>query len=204
MASLDFKIPDCTPLREGKQPIIWILGGPGSGKGTLCDRIVAAYGFTHISSGDLLRAEVESGSDRAKALKEIMERGELVPMNVVLGLLAEKMLSSLSSSKGFLIDGYPRQIEQGVEFEKGIKPCDLVIYLEASDEIMIQRLLNRAKTSGRADDNEVTIKKRLETFHNHNDPIIKNYEAKMTKIDAMNTPDGCFEIASVSIKKILQ
>merc|ERR1711902_13095 len=98
-------------------------GGPGSGKGTQCERIVAKYGYTHLSSGDLLRAEVQSGSERGKQLTEIMEKGELVPMFVVLDLLAEAMLSKLAGSKGFLIDGYPREVAQGQEFEKEILPC---------------------------------------------------------------------------------
>ncbi len=71
---------DKTPLREAKLPIVWVLGGPGCGKGTQCDRIVAKYGYTHLSSGDLLREEVSSGSERGKQLTAIMERGELVPL----------------------------------------------------------------------------------------------------------------------------
>ena len=82
-----------------------MLGGPGCGKGTQCDKIVAKYGFTHLSSGDLLREEVASGSDRGKSLTAIMESGQLVPLATVLDLLAEAMIKRLSGSKGFLIDG---------------------------------------------------------------------------------------------------
>ena len=85
--------------------MVWVLGGPGCGKGTQCDKIVAKYGFTHLSSGDLLREEVASGSDRGKTLNAMMEKGDLVPLFVVLDLLAEAMLSKLGGSKGFLIDG---------------------------------------------------------------------------------------------------
>merc|ERR1712080_544806 len=92
----------------GKLPIVWVLGGPGCGKGTQCDKIVAKYGFTHLSSGDLLREEVNSGSARGKELLAIMEKGDLVPLQVVLDLLAEAVISKLGGSKGFLIDGYPR------------------------------------------------------------------------------------------------
>merc|ERR1711988_1928682 len=100
---------DKTPLKEAKLPVIWVLGGPGCGKGTQCDKIVAKYGYTHLSSGDLLRAEVQGGSERGKQLTAIMEKGDLVPMFVVLDLLAEAMLAKLGGSKGFLIDGYPRR-----------------------------------------------------------------------------------------------
>jgi len=98
--------------------------------------------------------------------------------SVVLDLLAEAMASKLSGSKGFLIDGYPREVAQGQEFEKMIAPCRKILYFELSDEVMTQRLLNRGKTSGRVDDNEETIKKRLNTFHQHSKPVIEAYKEK--------------------------
>merc|ERR1711976_306895 len=93
-------------------PVIWVLGGPGCGKGTQCDKIVAKYGFTHLSSGDLLRDEVKSGSEMGKQLNAVMEKGDLVPLFVVLDLMAEAMIKKLDGSKGFLIDGYPREVAQ--------------------------------------------------------------------------------------------
>ncbi|CAH0557070.1 unnamed protein product [Brassicogethes aeneus] len=180
------------PLPEIKVPIIWILGGPGCGKGTQCDKIVAKYGFTHLSSGDLLRNEVQSGSSRGKELTAIMERGELVPLDVVLDLIKEAILKSLPNSKGFLIDGYPREKEQGVLFEQYIAPANLVLFFDASDDVLMERLLGRAKTSGRVDDNEETIKKRLNTFHTHNDQIVAAYAAKLKQINAVRSPDEIF------------
>merc|ERR1711973_969310 len=150
---------DKTPLREAKLPIVWVLGGPGCGKGTQCDKIVAKYGFTHLSSGDLLREEVGSGSERGKQLTAIMERGELVPLAVVLDLLAEAMLKKLSGSKGFLIDG-------------------------------------------RVDDNEETIKKRLDTFHKHSEPVIQAYAAKCSKIPAERSVDDIFADVSSALDKL--
>ncbi|KAF0305080.1 Adenylate kinase isoenzyme 1 [Amphibalanus amphitrite] len=152
-------------LAKSNLPVIFVLGGPGSGKGTQCEKLVAKYGFTHLSSGDLLRAEVESGSDLGKQIKDTMEAGDLVPLETVLRLLREAMITSLETSKGFLIDGYPREVEQAVKFEEQVCPCTLVIYFELSDEVMTQRLMKRGETSGRVDDNEETIKKRLQTFH---------------------------------------
>ncbi|KAL1478584.1 hypothetical protein MTO96_034977 [Rhipicephalus appendiculatus] len=87
-----------------KVPVIFVFGGPGSGKGTQCEKIVQKYGFTHISSGDLLRAEVKSGSDRGKQMNEIMKTGGLVPLDIVLQLLKEAMVKDLDKAKGFLID----------------------------------------------------------------------------------------------------
>jgi len=190
--ALERKNIDKTPLKEAKLPIIWVLGGPGCGKGTQCERIVAKYGFTHLSSGDLLRDEVKSGSDRGKQLTEIMEKGDLVPLFVVLDLLAEAMLAKVSGSKGFLIDGYPREVSQGEEFEKEILPCTKILYFDVSDTCMTERLLNRAKTSGRADDNEETIKKRLATFHKHSEPVIDAYKSKCAAIPAERAPDDIF------------
>jgi adenylate kinase len=83
--------------------------------------MVEKYGFTHLSSGDLLRAEVKSGSKRGKKLNEMMEKGQLVPDNVVLEMIKDAMLAKIGSSKGFLIDGYPRAVEQGISFEENVK-----------------------------------------------------------------------------------
>ncbi len=109
---------DVTPLKNAK--VIFVIGGPGSGKGTQCAKMVDRYGYTHISSGDLLRKEVNSGSRRGRKLNEIMKKGGLVPDNVVLDMIKEAMLANVDSSKGFLIDGYPRKVEQGIEFEKEV------------------------------------------------------------------------------------
>ena len=177
-----FQPVDCSALTASGLPIVWVLGGPGCGKGTQCDKIVAKYGFTHLSSGDLLREEVASGSDRGKSLTAIMESGQLVPLATVLDLLAEAMIKRLGGSKGFLIDGYPREVAQGEEFEKAIAPCKHILYFEVSDATMTQRLLKRAETSGRADDNEATIKKRLVTFHEHSEPVIKHYASKCSVV----------------------
>merc|ERR1712080_451347 len=130
-------------------------------QGTQCDKIVAKYGYTHLSSGDLLRGEAASGSERGKSLTAIMESGQLVPLATVLDLLAGAMIKRLGGSKGFLIDGYPREVAQGEEFEKAIAPCKHILYFEVSDDCMTGRLLKRAEASGRADDNVETIKKRL-------------------------------------------
>ncbi|XP_019763510.1 adenylate kinase isoenzyme 1 isoform X1 [Dendroctonus ponderosae] len=184
-------------------PIIWILGGPGSGKGTQCDRIVAKYGFTHLSSGDLLRNEVSSGSSRGQELSAIMERGELVPLEVVLDLLREAILSALPTSKGYLIDGYPREKEQGILFEKTIAPVNLVIFYDASEATLVERLLGRAKTSGRVDDNEETIKKRLNTFNTHNDQVVQQYTDKLKRIHAERSTDEIFAETSQHIDELL-
>ncbi|XP_033102106.1 adenylate kinase isoenzyme 5-like isoform X2 [Anneissia japonica] len=186
-------------LKDAK--VIFVIGGPGSGKGTQCAKLVEKYSFMHLSAGDLLRAEVKSGSERGKQLTEIMEKGELVPQDVVLQLLKESMEASLASSKVFLIDGYPRKLEQGIEFEKEITECQFLLYFEVSDEEMTTRLLKRGETSGRSDDNEETIKKRLSVFHEHTTPVLDHFKEKTKKVAAESgTPDDIF----VEVVKLLE
>ncbi|XP_013200462.1 adenylate kinase isoenzyme 1 isoform X2 [Amyelois transitella] len=187
------------PIDTSKTPIVWVLGGPGSGKGTQCEKIIAKYGFTHLSTGDLLRAEVKSGSDRAKQLTAIMERGELVPNNVVLDLLKEAILANAPNSKGFLIDGYPREKAQGLAFEQAIAPVSVILYFEASSETLTKRLLGRAASSGRSDDNEETIKLRLKTFLDNNDQVLAQYPNKIQRLNAERSVDVIF----ADVQKIL-
>lgn len=175
--------------------VVFVVGGPGSGKGTQCEKIVEKYGFTHLSTGDLLRAEVKSGSPRGKNLVEIMEKGELVPMDTVLELLRENIAAKASTSKGFLIDGYPREMEQGVKFEKQITKPKCVLYFDVSDDTMTKRLLGRAQTSGRVDDNEETIKQRLKTFHDITTPVIEHYTKQnlVQRVPAESSADEVFQ-----------
>ncbi|CAF2863901.1 unnamed protein product [Rotaria sp. Silwood2] len=184
--------PQLDKLKNKK--IIFVVGGPGSGKGTQCDRIVQRYGYTHLSTGDLLRAAVQSKSERGEQLNALMKEGKLVPMEAVLDLLKENIIKNADNSKGFLIDGYPREIVQAKKFEELIAPCDLVLYINANDATMTKRLLHRAQTSGRVDDNEETIKKRLKTFHKETIPVLDLYEKKnkLEEIDSELEPDDVF------------
>ncbi|XP_042896754.1 adenylate kinase isoenzyme 1 [Parasteatoda tepidariorum] len=179
-------------MAEINVPVIFVIGGPGSGKGTQCEKIVEKYGFTHLSTGDLLRAECASGSDRGTKLADTMKKGQLVSNDQVLTLLKEAIQKNLANSHGFLIDGYPREAGQAVEFENQICKCSFLLYFDVPDDVMIERLLNRGKTSGRADDNAETIAKRLETFHKFTQPILDYYGDKVKKILATGTVDEIF------------
>uniref|UniRef100_A0A7I5EDQ0 Adenylate kinase isoenzyme 1 n=1 Tax=Haemonchus contortus TaxID=6289 RepID=A0A7I5EDQ0_HAECO len=193
--TLERKAIDLSPLKKAHVPIFFIVGGPGSGKGTQCEKLVAKYGLSHLSSGDLLRDEVKSGSPRGTKLNQIMEAGELVPLEIVLDLIKEAMLRDVAkSSKGFLIDGYPREVKQGEQFEKEIQEAKSVIYFDVPENVMVERLMHRAKTSGRADDNIDTIKKRLKTFRDATAPVVKYYEEKkkLIQIKAQGTIDEIF------------
>ncbi|KAI4881840.1 hypothetical protein NFI96_013462 [Prochilodus magdalenae] len=181
--------------------IIFVVGGPGSGKGTQCEKVVTKYGYTHLSSGDLLRAEVASGSERGKQLQAIMQKGELVPLDTVLDMIKDAMIAKADVSKGYLIDGYPREVKQGEEFEKKIgAPC-LLLYIDARPETMVSRLMKRGETSGRADDNEETIKKRLDLYYKATEPVIAFYESRgiVRKINSELAVDDVFAEVSKAI-----
>merc|ERR1719430_1493638 len=108
-------------------------------------------------------------------------------------MIRDKMLANQDAS-GFLIDGYPREVEQGKQFEETLAPATAVLYLDVANETMVERLVNRGKTSGRADDNEETIKKRLKTFVDSTEPVITHYSAqnKVRRVDSSKTPDEVF------------
>jgi adenylate kinase len=162
-------------LERCQLPIVFVMGGPGSGKGTQCALIRERFGYTHLSTGDLLRDEVNSGSPRGEWLNSIMVKGDLVPLETVLNLLREAIIRETPKSKGFLIDGFPREVAQAIEFEKQVGACSLVVYFEVPFDIMTERLMNRGITSGRADDNAETIKKRLRTFADQTIPVVDYY-----------------------------
>ncbi|VDL93760.1 unnamed protein product [Schistocephalus solidus] len=180
------------------------MGGPGSGKGTQCENIVKKYGFNHLSSGDLLRAEVASGSPRGNELKAIMEKGELVSLDVVLQLIKDAMIKLVDKNCHFLIDGYPRELEQGTRFESEICKCLCVLVFDVSEEVMRQRLLKRGESSGRADDNAETIINRLKTFNELTKPVIEHYdkENKVVRIDASPSIEEVFKTVQVELEKV--
>jgi len=186
-------------------PIIWVLGGPGCGKGTQCEKIVAKYNFSHFSTGDLLRAEVASGSDKGKELSEIMKKGDLVPNEEVLGLLERDMRQVEATSSGFLIDGYPREKNQGVAFEKAIAPVDLILSFECKPETMVARILKRAAESAekRADDNEATIRNRIDTFLKNTDEILVQYPKQTRRINGERAVVEIFADVEAAIDGLL-
>jgi len=204
--TIERKNVDISALKKANVPIFFIVGGPGSGKGTQCEKIVAKYSLTHLSSGDLLRAEVKSGSSRGAELTKIMEAGQLVPLEVVLDLIKEAMVKAVQKgSKGFLIDGYPREVKQGEQFESEIQPSKLVIFFDVSEDTLVKRCLKRAETSGRADDNIETIKKRLQTYNTSTAPVVQHYEKqkKLVHIKAEGTVDEIFAEVSKHLDKAM-
>ncbi|XP_072610945.1 adenylate kinase isoenzyme 5 isoform X2 [Vulpes vulpes] len=179
-------------LRKCK--IIFMIGGPGSGKGTQCEKLVEKYGFTHLSTGELLRNELSSESERSKLIRDIMDRGDPVPSGIILELLKEAMGASLCDTRGFLIDGYPQEVKQGEEFGRRIGDPHLVICMDCSADTMTNRLLQRSQGSPSVEDNTTTIAKRLETYYRASIPVIAYYETKtqLHKVNAEGTPEEVF------------
>ena len=174
---------DSAAPRAREQSIVFVLGGPGSGKGTQCARLSKLYGYAHLSTGDLLRDELKSGSALGLSLEATMKAGGLVPLEAVLGLLRTAMKKAGGSK--FLIDGYPRELAQAIEFERAIGEPHFVLAFEAPESVMLARLVERGKTSGRADDNVASIKKRFETFRAQSQPVIEFY-SKLGKVRYVN------------------
>ncbi|PNY29622.1 Uridylate kinase [Tolypocladium capitatum] len=176
--------------------VLFVLGGPGAGKGTQCARLVSEHGFTHLSAGDLLRAEQERpGSQFGDLIKSYIKDGLIVPMEVTIQLLENTMADTLrkaGSAKGrFLIDGFPRKMDQAHKFEETVCPARMVLFYDCPEAVMEKRLLERGKTSGRADDNAESIRKRFRTFVETSMPVVDYYEreGKVIKIDATASPD---------------
>ena len=187
-----------TPLPFDGEKIVFVLGGPGSGKGTQCDRIVASLNFAHLSTGDLLRDEVKKGSSLGKKLEEDMREGKMVPIEITMQLLKTEM-EARKGAPGFLIDGFPRTIEQAHLFESEIGKCSFVLYFKASNETLTDRLLKRGETSGRADDNLESIKKRLVTFSEASMPVVSYYE-KTGRVRTVNSEQAVETVTEETMK----
>ena len=158
---------------------IVIFGAPGSGKGTQSDKMIEKYGLNHISTGDVLRSEIKKGSELGKTAASYIDNGQLIPDDLMVSILAG-VYDSFGDHKGVIFDGFPRTIPQAEALkkmldERGDKVAAM-IELDVPEDELMKRLLLRGQQSGRADDNEETIKKRLVVYHSQTQPLIKWYE----------------------------
>lgn len=199
-AATDVPVFDCNKIA-----VIYVLGGPGAGKGTQCAKLVNDFNFCHLSAGDLLRAEQHrEGSEYGELIRTCIREGTIVPMEVTIKLLENAMkerLASPSEKDGwtqgrgrFLIDGFPRKMDQAIKFDESVCLSSLVLFYTTTEGVMLERLLERGKTSGREDDNVESIKKRFKTYEHDTMPVIEYYgsQDKVAKIDSSPSVDQVY------------
>lgn len=176
-----------------------IFGPPGSGKGTQSVQLSEKYNLLHLSTGDMLRAEIGSGTSLGNRVKGIMEKGELVPDEVVIEMI-DARIDAEKSKAGFLYDGFPRTVEQAQALEsmlegKGMK-IDAMLALDVEHDELVKRLMGRGAVSGRADDQDMNvIENRIEVYRSKTEPLADYYRKKntYTPVDGMGSVDAIFD-----------
>jgi UMP-CMP kinase len=202
-------------LDHRKITVIFVLGGPGAGKGTQCDRLVKDFGFCHLSAGDLLRAEQHrEGSTYAGLIQTCIREGRIVPMEVTVKLLENAIQAALKEGRSgegwtngrgrFLVDGFPRKMDQALKFDEEVCLSSVVIFFQTSEEVMLKRLLKRGETSGREDDNVESIKKRFNTYKVETMPVIEYYAKhdKVAEIDSSASVEDVYKVTNAVVEKI--
>lgn len=178
---------------------IILLGAPGSGKGTQGEKLVAHYGIPKISTGDALRAAVKAGTELGRKAKSVMDAGQLVANEIVIGIVEER-LGQADARKGFILDGFPRNVAQAETLDAmlvrlGQPPIDRAVHLAVADEEIIARLLDRAQKEGRDDDKEEVIRHRIDVYNAETHPLLDYYakQGKVAKVDGLGTMDDIFK-----------
>ena len=188
---------------EQKQRIVMknivIFGAPGSGKGTQSDLLIEKYGLGHISTGDVLRNEIKKGTELGKTAQGYIDNGQLIPDELMVSILAGVYDGYGRDHKGVIFDGFPRTIPQAEALKKMLEErgdkVAAMIELDVPEEELMKRLLLRGQQSGRADDNEETIKKRLVVYHSQTQPLIEWYrrEGLHHHINGLGTLERIFK-----------
>jgi adenylate kinase len=174
-----------------------LLGGPGAGKGTQAAKLKEQYNIPHVSTGEVLREARAEGTELGKQAAGYMDAGKLLPDDVILGIVSEK-LEGPSMAGGFLFDGFPRTIPQAVGLDEiltaKVMNLDAVVSIEVSDDAVVERLLKRAEIEGRADDNRETIENRLKIYYDQTAPLKDYYNNRgvLKQVDGMGTIDEIF------------
>jgi adenylate kinase len=186
---------------------ILLLGPQGSGKGTQAQRISRTYGIPHIATGDMLRAAIAAGTELGRKVEPIYDAGELVPDDLMIDLIRER-LSQPDAEEGFVLDGFPRTLEQAEALDDMLlelgSPLDVVFDLQIDEPTTVQRLLDRARKEGRSDDTPEAIAKRLQLFRDATLPVIEHYRAqgKVVGLHAGGTVNEVFNEIQEALEQV--
>ncbi|KAI0461865.1 bifunctional uridylate/adenylate kinase [Komagataella kurtzmanii] len=193
-------------FKDGEVSVIFVLGGPGAGKGTQCAKLVSNYGFVHLSAGDLLRAEQKrEGSKYGEMISQYIRDGLIVPQEVTIALLEQAMKENFEKGKTrFLIDGFPRKMDQAKTFEEKVAKSKVTLFFDCPESVLLERLLKRGQTSGREDDNAESIKKRFKTFVETSMPVVDYFgkQGRVLKVSCDHPVDQVYsQVVSVLKEK---
>ncbi|XP_020993319.1 adenylate kinase, chloroplastic [Arachis duranensis] len=218
---------DAQPERDYEPLQVMISGAPASGKGTQCELIKHKYGLVHVAAGDLLRAEIATGSDNGKLAKQYMEKGQLVPDHIVVMMVKDRLLKPDAKDNGWLLDGYPRSLSQATALKGfGFQP-DIFILLEVSEDILVERVVGRrldpitgkiyhlkysppeieeiaARLTQRFDDTEEKVKLRLNTHHQNVEAVLSMYKDITVKINGNVSKEEVFAQIDSALTSLLE
>ena len=184
-----------------------LFGAPGSGKGTQSEKLIDEFGLYHISTGEVLRDHIRRGTELGKIADSYISRGQLIPDDLMIRILDDVLDKEASDKKGVVFDGFPRTIPQAEALKELLlkRGTDLhaVVGLEVPEDELVERMINRGKQTGRADDNLDTIKNRLQVYHNQTHPLREYYtnEGKYLGINGTGSVDDIYENIANEIAK---
>ncbi len=188
---------------------IIIFGPPGSGKGTQSEKLIVQYGLKHLSTGDLLRTEIAAQTPLGMEAKSVMDKGQLVPDEVVIGMISSA-LDANNTAKGFLFDGFPRTVAQAIALDKLLElkntQINIVVALQVSNEELVKRIINRGLTSGRSDDtNDAIVQSRIVEYQTKTAAVANYYQQfnKVSYIPGEGTVTEIFDAIKVVIQQKL-
>lgn len=185
-----------------------LFGAPGSGKGTQSAKLIDEFGLFHISTGEVLRDHIKRGTDLGKGAQEFISQGQLIPDELMISILDDVLEKDAKGKKGVIFDGFPRTIPQAEALKELLAKrgteLHAVVGLEVPEEELVERMLNRGKETGRADDNIDTIKKRLDVYHNQTSPLRDYYhnEGKYLPVNGSGVVDDIFNDIAKGLEKI--
>jgi adenylate kinase len=184
---------------------ILILGPQGAGKGTQAARIAAEYGARHLSTGDLFRAAIAAGTELGQRVKPLLDSGQLVPDEITVALIREQLGET---TDGWVLDGFPRNLSQAEALDAMLteigQPLDVIVLLEIADDVARERMLKRAEIEGRADDTPEVIERRLATYHEQTEPVVRFYLAsgKLVQVHGERTIDEVWSEIQTALDEV--